>query len=78
MSIVHTSRIQTLRNSVRADVGPRTLFLILNRRQEVRVRETSRRVQNATLNWNRPNTSKHLPNREINNGPCLYGSPLSY
>jgi hypothetical protein len=36
MSIVQTSRIQTLRNSVRADVGPRTLFLILSHRQEKR------------------------------------------
>lgn len=50
MNIVQTSRIQTLRNSVRADVGPRTLFLILSRRQEVRIRERERlgRVQNAT------------------------------
>jgi len=36
MGIVQTSRIQTLRNSVRAEVGPRMLFLILSHKQEKR------------------------------------------
>jgi hypothetical protein len=42
MSIVQTSRIQTLRYSVRTNVGTRMMFLILSHRQEVRVRERER------------------------------------
>jgi hypothetical protein len=42
MSIVQTSRIQTLRYSVRTNVGPRMMFLILSHRQEVRVRARER------------------------------------
>jgi hypothetical protein len=42
MSIVQTSRIQTLRYSVRTNVGPRMMFLILSHRHEVRVRERER------------------------------------
>jgi hypothetical protein len=48
---------------VRADVGPRTLFLILSRRQEMRarVRERGDACKTRLLNWNCPNTSKHPP-----------------
>jgi hypothetical protein len=66
MRIVQISRIQTLRNSVRAEVGPRTLFLILSYGQKKRfgLGKSRDACKTRLLNWHRPNRSKHLPHIE--------------